>query len=92
MTITLHKHVKSGKRVPNDLAKDTLASSRNQVAKHTDQEVGHWEAEHLTSNDVAWLRGISLQIRCIGDEGTATSESQKEELEDQPGLFRAFDG
>lgn len=92
MAITLHEHVQCRKRIPDDLAKDPLAGSRDQVAKHTDQEVGHGKAENLTGNDIVGLRGITLQIRCIGNKSAATGKSEEEELEDQPGLFGAFDG
>ena len=75
-----------------DLAKYTLTCSRNQVAKYSNQEVRHREAEYLASNNIIGFRGISLQVRCIRDKSTATSKSQEEELEDHPRLFRTVDG
>lgn len=71
-----------------NLAKNTLTGSRNQVSKNADQEVRHWEAEYLTGNNVIGPRGITLQVRGIGNKGATAGKSQEEELEDQPGLFR----
>jgi hypothetical protein len=75
-------------RTVTHLAKDTFASSRNQVTKNANQEVGHWEAEYLADNDIVGPRGISLQVRRIGNKGATTSKSKEEKLEDQPRLFR----